>query len=274
MTKIVLWAVVAIAGTLSACVGGLFLWVYVGTAGSAVGADAFLSTVARGDIGSAYQQTAAALRLEQDEEQFVTTVSLVGISSYELKPWRDRTIDYRGRNTYRGTITTEAGRPMPFRLGMLIEDGEWRVETFTGPGRSNVGPGAWFTQVPSTAELTSLARNTMRDFELALRKRDFTELRDNMWSALWYTVKDMEAEYKHFLDERIDLSGVLDVGPEFTQPARLEPYTEGTVLIVTGRFPVEGAGVPFRFRYRYDHPEWKLNQIYVGRPGNPDFLAP
>jgi len=273
MKMIALWA--AIAGTLGACVGGLFMWVYVGTADSAVGANAFLTTVARGDIGSAYQQTAKTLRLKQDEEQFVTTVSLVGISSYELKPWRDRTIDYKGRNTYQGTINTEAGRPIPFRLRMFLEDGKWRVETFTGPGRDSLGPGAWFNQVPGTAELTLLAANTMRDFDLALRKRDFTELHGSMWfDRFGYTVENMESEFQHFLDEGIDLSGVADVGPDFTQPARLEPYSKGSVLIVTGRFPVEGAGVPFRFQYRYDHPGWKLSQVYVGRPGNPDFLAP
>ena len=275
MKKIVLWAIIAITGTASACVGGVFLWVNLSTADSADRADTFLSTVARGDVRHAYEQTTTALRREQDEEQFVTTVSLVGISSYELRPWQDRTVDRWGRNTYQGTISTEAGRSMPFRLGMFQEDGEWRVQTFTGPGRRGVGPGAWFTQVPSTADLTLLANKTISDFLVALEKRDFTEFHDNMWFFRWgYLVRHLESDFKHFLDERTDLSGVLDVSPTFTLPAVLEPSSKGALLIVTGRFPVEGAGVPFLFRYAYEHPMWRLNRIYVGRPGNPDFLDP
>ena len=275
MKKIALWAAIAIAGTVGACVGGAFLLVNISTADSALGADTFLSTVASGDIRQAYGQTATAFRLEQDEEQFVTAVSLVGISSFELKPWQDRTVDYKGRNIYQGTIGTEAGRSMPFHLGMFLEQGEWRVETFTGPGRRGVGPGAWFTQVPGEADLTLLINETIKDFLVALENRDFTEFHDNMWFfRSGNLARDLENDYRHFLDDGTDLSAVLEVSPAFTQAPILEPSPRGALLIVIGRFPVEGAGVPFRFRYGYDHPEWKLNRIYVGRPGNPDFLAP
>jgi len=76
----------------------------------------------------------------------------------------------------------------------------------------------------------------------ALKTQDIKPhlLRADTRASAWRTIMEQRA---NFIDEGIDLSGVADVGPDFTQPARLEPYSKGTVLIVTGRFPAEGAEV-------------------------------
>jgi hypothetical protein len=80
----------------------------------------------------------------------------------------------------------------------------------------------------------------------------------------------LEAAYREYLDEGVDLSGVRGVAPVFTEASRIARSSSGPLLVATGRFPVEGAPVPFRFRYKYVHPEWLLFNIDVRRPGDPD----
>ena len=274
MAKIVLGVVIGFAGFIGVCTGGLFLWVYVGTADSANRADSFLAALAQGNVHAAYAQTANKFRREQDEQLFAGIVGRAGISAYELLPWKDRTLDNNGRGRYLGTVSAEGGGSMPFILEVLQEEGEWRVLSFTGPGRAGVGAGAWFRQPPGPAKMTALVVKSMRDFDRAVRTKDFSDLFSTMYVSRIETFAGvLEAAYKEYVDEGVDLSGVQDVAPVFTEASRIVRTSAGPLLVATGRFPVEGAAVPFRFRYKYVHPEWILFNIDVGRPGDPD-LAP
>jgi hypothetical protein len=271
MAKVVLGVVIGVVGFIGACTGGLFLWVYIGTADSADGADGFLASLAQGNVHDAYAHTATEFRREQDEQRFADIVGRAGIADYELRSWQDRRVDHNGRNRYLGTVSTEGGRSMFFILEMLREEGDWRVLSFTGPGRTDVGPGAWFSQPPGPAEMTALVAVSMRDFDRAVRSKDFNDLFSTMWTyRTEMTIWALKAAYQEFVDEGIDLSGVQDVAPFFTETPRIERTGFGPLLAATGRFPVEGAAVPFRFRYKYVHPEWKLFSVQVGRPGDPD----
>lgn len=271
MRKIVLGIAIGVVGFIAACTGGLFLWVYVGTTDSAERADSFLASLAQGNVRAAYSQTATAFRREQDERLFAGVVGRAGIAGYELVSWQDRTLERNGRGTYYGTVSAESGGSMPFILEVMQEEGEWRVLTFTGPGRTDVGPGAWFRQAPELAEMTALVVQSMRDFALAVSSKDFDDLFRTMYtyraeSSPWA----LEAAYREYLDESVDLSGVRGVAPVFTEASRIARSPSGPLLVATGRFPVEGAPVPFRFRYKYVHPEWLLFNIDVRRPGDPD----
>ena len=272
-----MWAVIAAVGLTGGCVGGLFLWVYVGTAESAGRADDFLASLARGDIHDAYSFTASSFRSEQSEPRFAGVLGRAGITEYGLRSWTDRTLDHDGSNTYLGTISTQSGRTMPFSLKMAREDGEWRVLSFTGPGRTGVGPGAWFRQVPGAAEVTQLVVETMREFDEAVREKDFSAFLKKMGTSRGDSNFSLEAAYeaayKEYFDEDIDFSGVQNVYPVFDEAPRLERASGGFLLVTTGRFPVEGAPVPFRFRYTYMHPQWKVSNVDVRRPGDPDIVA-
>jgi hypothetical protein len=271
LTKIVLGVIIGVVGFIAACTGGLFLWVYVGTADSAERADSFLASLAQGDVRAAYAQTATAFRHEQDDRQFADVVGKAGIAGYELPSWKDRTLDRNGRNTYFGSVNAEGRRSMPFILEILREGGEWRVLTFTGPGRADVGPGAWFRQTPEPPEMTALVLQSMRDFELAVSSKNFDDLFRTMYTYRPETSPVvLEAAYREYLDEGVDLSGVRGLAPVFTEASQIVRSPSGTLLVATGRFPVEGAPVPFRFRYKYVHPGWSLYNIDVGRPGDPD----
>ena len=247
-----------IIAAIASCTGLHFLFVFVSTADSADLADRYLTALGEGRVTEAYGLTSSTFREEQSPETFADVIDVVSIVGHELVPWQDRTLDHNRSNLYTGTLTTGSGRALPFRMEVVEEEGEWRVRTLTGPGRHDVGPGAWFQQVPKDKTLKQVVRDTMLNFDLAVRDRDLLRFYDTMWTtrtaiSFW----KFEAAFQHFLDEEVDLSGVQGVEPEFVDPPRLDRTSEGILLVVNGRFDAEGGQVPFTFRYKYEHPGWK-----------------
>ena len=257
--------------------GRTLLWVYVGTAESAGRADDFLASLARGDIHDAYSFTASSFRSEQSEPRFAGVLGRAGITEYGLRSWTDRTLDHDGSNTYLGTISTQSGRTMPFSLKMAREDGEWRgaVLHWARPDRGRAG---CMVQAGAGRGRGDTARRG--DHERIRRGgpgKGFQRIPQKMGTSRGDSNFSLEAAYeaayKEYFDEDIDFSGVQNVYPVFDEAPRLERASGGFLLVTTGRFPVEGAPVPFRFRYTYMHPQWKVSNVDVRRPGDPDIVA-
>jgi hypothetical protein len=61
--------------------------------------------------------------------------------------------------------------------------------------------------------------------------------------------------------QKIDLSLLQDVEPEFDTP----PQITGLTLEIQGHYPSQTSEIEFKFSYLYEHPEWKLLFIYMGR---------
>ena len=263
----------AVIAAIASCTGVHFAFVFLSTADSADVADRYLTALGEGRVSDAYRLTSTKFREEQGPEAFADVIDIVSVSGHELVSWENRTIDHNGFNMYEGTLETESGRALPFLLEVVEEDGEWRVQTLTGPGRHDVGPGAWFRQVPKEETLKQIARETMLAFHEAVRDKDLLRFYDTMWTARTsISYWKFEAAFMDFLDDDVDLSGVQGVEPELVDPPKLDRTSEGTLLVVNGRFDAEGGQVPFTFRYKYEHPGWRLFNIQVGRPGDPDFV--
>ncbi len=270
--RAVLFALLGAVAFIATCAAGNFLLVYVTTADSAGRADQFLASIEEGRHADAYAFTSKTFRDEQGAEAFADMVARASISDHELVPWQDRTLDSNDSNIYTGTLLT-GGRALPFILRMVKEEGEWRILSLTGPGRTDVGPGAWFRQVPNDAEMKRIATQTMLDFERAVREKDLRRFYDGMWTARTdISYWKFELTFQGFIDDEVDLSGVRGVEPEFTDPPRLDRTSSGILLVANGRFDAPGGQTPFTFRYKYDHPNWRLFNINVGRPGDPDFV--
>ena len=265
-------AALAVVAGIASCTGVHFLYVFVSTADSADLADRYLTALGEGRFSEAYQLTSTTFREEQSPEAFADVMEVLSMVGHELDSWENRTLDHNRFNIYTGTLETGAGRTLPFMMELVEGDGEWRVQTLTGPGRHDVGPGAWFRQVPKDATLKRRVRETMLAFDEAVRNRDLLRFYDTMWTtrtAISYW--KFEAAFQHFLDDDVDLSGVQGVEPELVDQPYLDRTSEGTLLVVNGRFDAEGGQVPFTFRYKYEHPGWRLFNINVGRPGDPTF---
>ncbi len=266
-------AALGVIAAIASCTGVHFLYVFLSTADSADVADRYLTALGEGRVSEAYQLTSTGFREEQGPEAFADVLEVASIVGHELDSWENRTLDHNRFNTYVGTLTTESGRSFPFIMEVIEEDGEWRVRTLTGPGRHDVGPGAWFQQVPKEATLKQIARETILAFHEAVRDKDLPRFYETMWTtrtAISYW--KFEAAFQDLLDDDVDLSGVQGIEPEFVDPPKLDRTSEGTLLVVNGRFDAEGGQVPFTFRYKYEHPVWRLFNINVGRPGEPTFV--
>ena len=271
--RALVFTALGIVAAIAGCTGGHFLYVFVSTADSADLADRYLTALGEGSVSEAYQLTSTAFREEQGPEEFADVIDIVSIADHELMPWQDRTLDHNDFNILTGTLTTASGRTLPFVLEVVEEEGEWRVRALTGPGRMDVGPGAWFRQVPKDATLKRTVRETMLEFHEAVRDRDLRRFYDTMWTARTeISYWKFEGTFQEFLDDDVDLSGVQGVEPEFLDPPKLDRTSSGILLVLNGKFDAEGGQVPFTFRYKYKHPIWLLFNINVGRPGDPAFV--
>jgi hypothetical protein len=271
--RALLFVALGIIGFIASCTGVHFLYVFVSTADSADVADRYLTALGADRASEAYRLTSSTFREEQGPEAFADVMDAVSVEGHELMSWESRTLDHNRFNIYTGALTTESGRTLPFIMEVVQEDGEWRVQTLTGPGRQDVGPGAWFRQVPKDATLKRIVRQTMLDFDASVRDRDLRRFYDTMWTARTeISYWKFEGTFQEFLDDDVDLSGVQGVEPEFVDPPKLDRTSSGILLVLNGKFDAEGGQVPFTFRYKYKHPIWLLFNINVGRPGDPTFV--
>ena len=263
--KLVLIAVASAPAVFSACTGGLFLWVAVGTADVAEDADRFLALLAADSLHDAYASTSQAFRLEQDEQRFTSVISRLGVTGYELGPWRDRTLVTLGLMTLTGAVQAGGGASIPVVVQLVEEEGEWRPIALTGPRREGVGAGAWFRQRPSEEETLALIAETMADFDEAIRTRKFDDFYTNMSRAFKVEASAVRVQraYQHFIDDEVDFSGLADVGPMIETGPELVRAGPTDVTVVSGRYPTEPDAVTFRFQYAYQHPDWKLDKIQI-----------
>ena len=277
--KIILRTLIALITMVSACTGGLFGWVALETNDSATVADRFLFELRGRDTVDAYQQyTTAFFKARQTQENFTTVATKLGLPlTYKLDPWRDRTLELPHRSDVRGTIIDLGGQDVRFTLRMVKERGEWKVNGFVDGWRERVGPGAWFQQVPDREELIQIVDGTMFGFKDAVESKDFTEFYANTSESfqIGTSMSRLVQAYQQWIDNQIDLTGLEDLTPQFTELPQFttqtvgfdeEEYEINEVLVVTGYYPLEPKPVPFKFRYVYQHPEWKILNVQVVEP--------
>ena len=290
--KIGLWIAIGLLMFVGACTGGIFTWVGVATVDVAEEADTFLDMLENRDLYEAYKATSSGFQAHQDLETFIDTVSEIHILRASLEPWRDRHLVQSNLSRMWGAVLDQAAQRVPFVLDMVKENGEWKVLSFTDETRTDVGPGVWFSLVPPKDVRNSLVEDTMSAFYHAVRDNDFTEFYDNMSVGAKTTIPigNIQAAYQYFIDDEIDISGVETVTPMLDrQPVELGADgqvlrflgpLEKTVtfsmdrtkkivyeiLIISGYYPIDPQPMSFKFRYRYEHPNWKLYQFLVEEP--------
>lgn len=268
MRKGILAGLATGVGLIAACIGGLFIWVAVSTNEAAAAADKFLATLVIGDTASAYRSTASEFQAEQDERVFGMTFQSLGLSDYELAPWRDRSVERQGTSVIQGSLTENDLIDREFTVHMVREDGDWKVLSLFDPPRTGLGPGAWFRHVPPDEELERLTKESLLEFDRGVKAGDFADFFDTLALGfrLEITLSRIQTAYQHFIDDRIDLSGVADADLVLGELAVLERDKIGDILVVSGYYPIEPLPVPFTLRYRYEHPDWKLYRIFIEEP--------
>ena len=261
----------------SACTGGMFLFVANQTADSAKAATGFLNLVNQGELEAAYNITHPSFRDSQTKTVFFDQMELMDMRLYTLEPWRDRRIERGWEAEYRGVLHQRNWYNDPleldFRLGLRLDNDVWKVEYFTGPYRIpfETGPGAWFSRIPSLKGLENLVKSTVLEFNQGASSGDLTEFYDEASTALKIQVSQIQIElaYTRFMEEPIDLSVITTMEPVFDGLPMIDrDRRAGDVFVISGYFPMEPSPLPFVLRYHSSSVDkkWRLYKFLIQYP--------
>ena len=275
MIRFSLWSVTFLMTFIVACTGGLLIWVAVDTVDSAEAAVEFLDLMVTQQTEAAYGQTSALFRAEMNEKQFTGVLDRAFLRKFSLEPWRDRNLDRSNHTKIQGTLVDGFALEIPFELDLVREGGDWRVLSIRGEGRFLSGPGAWFRVPPPDEDLRILVADIMARFDEAVKGGDLRPFYDTMSSAfkLRVTFFRFEQAHRSYIEDEIDLSGVLVLDAVWDGLATIEVEGQREIMLVKGFYPLEPLPVPFIFRYIYQHPDWKIFRIQVNKP-NVSALSP
>ena len=262
MIKLVLFGLLTSIALIGVCTGGIYLATMLQTAEYADSANRFLTMVTAGDFQEAYISTSGELRAAQDKETFIDVMRDIGIESYSLQSWSTRTLPKASNANISGTVLSADGRMIPVLIVLVSESGEWNVSSLTGSGRKGVGSGAWFRGEPTNDELK---HSTQADILRMYESGELLELNSKLFFAFvtFSSSIFLERIHRPFIQPDIDLAETLSVAPMFDQDTDLFRWRWGDLLVVSGHYPVEPQPIPFRYLYRYVHPEWKLFSVQI-----------
>jgi hypothetical protein len=145
-----------------------------------------------------------------------------------------------------------------FTLKYVYEESAWKLLGIN----VNVTPAEKTEGLPSDAELKQLVQATMLDFALAVKAKDFTGFYKQI-AQLWQSqiTKDELANiFQAFMDQNIDLTGLQELDPVFTETPAL---TADEVLVLQGNYPSKPSGVEFTLKYIFEESQWKLIGINI-----------
>ena len=116
--------------------------------------------------------------------------------------------------------------------------------------------------IPEAEQLRQITQETMLDFALAVKAKDFTVFYRNIakhWQAQT-TGEELANVFKSFSNQNIDLMNLQDINPMFTPPPQLD---ENGWLILQGYYPGQPSITYFFLKYLKEDSEWKLVGINV-----------
>jgi hypothetical protein len=249
----------------------VFLWLMASTADAASSADAFLETLGGPNTAQSYALTSTRFQEAQDPSRFAAELEAIGSLNFELMPvWR-RTMPNNGAMGLKGTLQTDSGTIFPFVIEMVDEDG-WKVNIVTNRMTGAIGPGAWFTGVPSDPRVLQFVKDTMADLGPAIMQDDFVAFVDSLPETVIEEVAS--SSLKTTFDQivgKIDLSRIRDIEPVLDPPAwnlitscgsfggGCSTTGVGTRLVASGYYPLEPEPFHFKLIYAYNHPDWLVD---------------
>lgn len=238
-------------------------------------ARAFLKEIIDGDPAVAYHSAAFGFQALESEKFFVIEAKEVGLAGGRLAG-----LDAIEQNDKIARFNVSAvdpkGDPIPLVLTMQWEGGAWRafsLKTQRNPRTglvvnrfSNQGRSMSFEEqnlpVPDEKETRRLVKDAMNEFAQAIAKRDFSDFYahvSNAWRAK-LTETQLERAFKGFMDQEINLTGVVDQAPVLDAQPVIS--TDG-LLLIDGHYPTSPYEVLFNFKFVFEKPEWKLFGVEV-----------
>jgi hypothetical protein len=234
-------------------------------------AAAFFDQVSAGKYKEAYASSAFGFQAIQTEELFQANtreLGLLGATSLQLG-----TPEIQGKIArLTASVQTAKGEKLQLVVTLHEEFGAWRVYSVKSPrspatGLSEnrftlVGRGGGFetgdTQPPPDDKtLRRLVRDSLLEFNRAIRERSFSDLYKTV-SAAWQaevTEKQLQRAFQGFIDQDIDISIVSAQEPIFDGPPQIG---SDEVMAVSGHYATQPFQISFTLKFVYEAPRWKL----------------
>ena len=229
--KIILRSLIVFILAIAGCTTSMFTWVALDTNDSAGEAEAFLLLLRERKTAEAYHDTTTAhFRALQTPQEFDKMMELLGLPlTYRLDVWRDRTLELDNRSRIRGTLIDLGGQDVKFTVDVVREQGDWKINAFVDDDRANVGPGAWFKQIPLREDLNLLTGKTMKVFRESIEAGDMSTFYNAMSDSftIGITLERLQIKFRSYMDANYDLTGIEDLGAYLPGTARFRGHWSG-----------------------------------------------
>lgn len=262
------WLIVCGVCGLLAVGAGLFFFVFAKTAPVVEASDDFLQLLGQGRVAEAYAATSTGFHAQQDEESFAFAVEQLGLTDFTSASWKKRSTN-GDEGCVEGNITKKSGNISPATIRLVKEDGEWKIAGVRYGGVDLTAVTKFAPpQLPDAAELRRLARDTLLDFNIAVKAKDFTPFHAKL-AGLWrraVSAGDLQQTFQEFIDKQVDIGAIADLEPQF-DPV---PAIDGDgVLVLSGRYELPSGPLGFLLRYGHEVGGWRLIGINLHREAKP-----
>lgn len=242
---------------------GAIVWLAMTlTSGLPKVAEAFFSAVKAGDYAKAYQQTSAGFKANMTQESMKQWLEQSGLTDYAGATWHSRSVSNQ-QGKLQGTVKTSSGGTIPLTIELVKEADGWKIQHLEkAPAGVSTGGADKASAVPDDAGCKALTRKAMGDLAAAINAADFGAFFDGV-SATWRkqtTKEDLLGAFRGFVDQKIDLSVLKTLEPQFTSPPTID--TKG-VLHIDGKYPTQPSLVRFKLVFVREEGAWKLLGVNV-----------
>ncbi|REJ78645.1 MAG: hypothetical protein DWQ47_04125 [Acidobacteria bacterium] len=120
-------------------------------------------------------------------------------------------------------------------------------------------------EIPGDEEMEEMIKNTLLDFDRAIKSEDFEDFHDNI-SEEWQkqtTPRQLKRLFQKFIDGKADVGKVRSLEPDISEGPEIKDFQGFDSLQVKGKFDTSPRETTFDLKYIANGKEWKLAAIEV-----------
>jgi len=231
-------------------------------AGAVARTEQFLKGLRADDLANAHSQAAASFRAGVTLDELAEVVSHLGLDGFVSAEWQSMHVRNQ-QALLTGTVLVDDGGSFLMKVGLLREDGEWRVVNF------NKSRGDLAT--PEEAVVRMLVSRSLRDLAQAIAEDDFRIVLAGASRLLKRrtSATAVRGGFKELSTSGIDLSPVSE---SMAHLDRVRVDNNG-LLHVTGFYELAPSRIRFALNYDFEGDQWKLADINVRVVSAAELLA-
>lgn len=120
-------------------------------------------------------------------------------------------------------------------------------------------------ELPEDDELEQIVKDTLLEFDKAVKKEDFTDFYKSTSKPFQDSIspRRMKNKFQKFIDGRADLSTIKGLEPDYSPTPKITKQGKFQVLEAKGEFPTKPSPSRFDLKYIPEGEDWKLISFAV-----------